>query len=172
MPDSIGVNGPIWSQRVVDLIESRGLSGYRAIELKLQPWTGLSIPPPSQRYYLIDFIGRVEVSREHFDANEGEACPVCGWWKPAKGGKFGRGDRTMAIRIDSTPLPDFAIGRNVQGPYYLCSREFVELVRVNSLTGFLFRPAARGLRRIDLKRPSWFEDFREDARRSYPDLLE
>ncbi|WP_035613488.1 hypothetical protein [Haloferula sp. BvORR071] len=173
LPDFVALygGGNLWSERVVALVQSKGLTGYRATEIELVPLLGSTLPVERQRYYAVDFTGRVEVSRQHFDDNLGQVCPACGTWRPTRG-KVSWGDKTVAIRTDLGPLPDFTTGGNVRVGNHLCSRAFVDLVRDHSFTGFSFRPAARGLPRVDLANPSWFDTFREQARTSYPELLE
>ncbi len=167
--DHVGGYELIITERVLKSFRDAGISGFIAHPLSI---TRIDSPHlrklPMPNLFLLEITGKINISREIFDENDGNLCTTCGRWRPRPGGRIRFGDRPLWPLMDSWDSCDFVGIRNINLGGIFCTGRVVELIRAHAWTGFWVRSFMPRMPRPDLSKDTWFEDCEKALHQKYP----
>jgi hypothetical protein len=160
------------SERVNIDLKENGIRGYIAHRVPVS--AGFDFALKGQlipAYYLLEITGRFDLDRRRFDNFEGQLCPKCHIWKPAKGSKVRYGGKNLFPVLDSWNGGDFLIQGNIDSGVTYCTKKVADLARAKKWTGFGIKVMSWGCPeggRADLRYPDWYEDLRRKVLEAFP----
>ncbi len=175
------IDGLIVSRRVVEALETNGLSGFSAHPVKIEKIESKklsSLLPP--QYFLLDIHGRFEIEQNQLDDEGGSVCPACNYRTPSENNSYRWKVKRLVPKLDTWDGSDLALTSNLRNATKYCSKRFVKLANQHKWTNFIFgeglpdvglweKPQEKGLTYSD---PAWFDKLSERVKAKHPDLFE
>lgn len=162
--DYIGGFQSVISKRMLCDLRNAGMTGFIAHALVITSVESpLLLKINTPQYYLIEFVGRVDIDRELFDEFDGDLCEMCHKWRPREGGKHLFGDKVQMPVLESWDGSDFVMMQNIESGQRFCSRRVVDLAIEKKWTGFSINAFTYGFKKPDLSSDRWFDDLSNEV---------